>query len=994
MTRHATRDDASHASARDRRDGRRSSDRSNGEAEHVYAQVMALHRDAGNRRVQAAFRAAGGNPSTALTDASASLEREAQHIADDALRSRGPATDPHHTTARSEIPASIASYFTNQLGTDLREVDITRDPSGRLTSALNTNALSVDGDIVLGPNADEPVTAAGKRLIAHELAHVHQHQAGRLDKVARNPPTGAEEEVAVFEAEDIEWLVAQIIVEALTMGDDEDAPPPMGYVQAELHEAVARHFEGELVEDLQFDIGSLDLVTAWLGDQEFDFLDAAEFLMWHLGVPPEIPDPEVRVSYGVAHYVRVISRDIARYLALDINWEQLQTRFEEMVSAWGDPAGILEVELEGLLRVYVDPSTVFDEPSSEAASEELAALSREALLLYEEIERLREIGGGDDDVQDPDAVAEAVFDALANLAVARSEEETIAELGGGLELLGAHDIELEAPIGERDRYVVEPTAPFPETTASAVQEMTESAQRQVNSLAGDVTALYRVLVPEDRSYTLEQFVSVYRRWLAFFSPAARDASYEYQQMAGLYHDLVDVVRQFGGHEGGIARYFFIELFFGGGFPVPETTSPDFATELPAEDLERSSTVSGTPAAPSYTYAERFAGTTGAETPEGERQSRTQHLRRRMQEQELAFDLLDVLGAREDSMLDAAVSVGLLSPDEAAGQLVLDADDHDERPGGPYWNYLLSQEVTGESLQPTLVHEERAMPAEVAEYLLAAQQLRDALDTPHIPTVEVDGEEVRIGDFVTRFGGLRITQPDVEGFDLQPGGDLPTMEGIAGGLIRKLREYLAEYFDQLDDSTERIAATYLVAAGEHDAQEAFSSHFDLSAIASAVAQAVAMQSVIFAISRMGRYGAVLSRAITEGMKKLGAGSETQAVFALVAWFDRAGEVTTFHQARVMAVPAKDLMNELGGIILDNAIGKSIDFTKASYNLSQAPDDPLSKIDALEPLTGDRAMREVMLEEIETELGRLGSSEGEHAEEIRMLEDVRDRIEREY
>lgn len=87
------------------------------------------------------------------------LERDADHIADSAVRS-GP-----------------TSFFESRLGRPLDDVRFhTDDRAASLASSLHARAFTVGNDVFFARDQFNPTTQRGQRLIAHELAHVVQQQ--------------------------------------------------------------------------------------------------------------------------------------------------------------------------------------------------------------------------------------------------------------------------------------------------------------------------------------------------------------------------------------------------------------------------------------------------------------------------------------------------------------------------------------------------------------------------------------------------------------------------------------------------------------------------------------------------------------------------------------------------------------------------------------------------------------------------------------------------
>lgn len=81
------------------------------------------------------------------------------------------------------------AFFEPRFGADLGEVRVhAGEHDGRLASSLSARAFTFGNDIVFGKGRYQPGTDSGRRLIAHELAHVVRPQAGSA--VARQTDAG------------------------------------------------------------------------------------------------------------------------------------------------------------------------------------------------------------------------------------------------------------------------------------------------------------------------------------------------------------------------------------------------------------------------------------------------------------------------------------------------------------------------------------------------------------------------------------------------------------------------------------------------------------------------------------------------------------------------------------------------------------------------------------------------------------------------------------
>ena len=89
------------------------------------------------------------------------------------------------------LAPDVRAIFEPRLGRDHREVRIHRDATAAdAASALAARAYTVGADIAFAPGQYQPGTPAGRRLLAHELAHVAQ-QSGASGLTLRCQPAPA-----------------------------------------------------------------------------------------------------------------------------------------------------------------------------------------------------------------------------------------------------------------------------------------------------------------------------------------------------------------------------------------------------------------------------------------------------------------------------------------------------------------------------------------------------------------------------------------------------------------------------------------------------------------------------------------------------------------------------------------------------------------------------------------------------------------------------------
>jgi hypothetical protein len=127
------------------------------------------------------------------------LEREADEVADQVMRTSSapggsdaagpldtaPALDAAARGGTS-LPEAVRSFFEPRFGHDFSRVRVHTDgAAAAAAAAVQARAYTIGRDIVFGAAEYAPATTHGKRLIAHELAHVIQQTGGHAVGVQR-----------------------------------------------------------------------------------------------------------------------------------------------------------------------------------------------------------------------------------------------------------------------------------------------------------------------------------------------------------------------------------------------------------------------------------------------------------------------------------------------------------------------------------------------------------------------------------------------------------------------------------------------------------------------------------------------------------------------------------------------------------------------------------------------------------------------------------------
>jgi hypothetical protein len=84
------------------------------------------------------------------------------------------------------LDAAARAYFEPRFGADFIHVRVHTDgPAGQSAREVNAHAYTVGSNIVFGPGMFAPATEAGRRLLAHELAHVTQQTGAARGKLVQ-----------------------------------------------------------------------------------------------------------------------------------------------------------------------------------------------------------------------------------------------------------------------------------------------------------------------------------------------------------------------------------------------------------------------------------------------------------------------------------------------------------------------------------------------------------------------------------------------------------------------------------------------------------------------------------------------------------------------------------------------------------------------------------------------------------------------------------------
>jgi hypothetical protein len=145
------------------------------ESSPLHARLLALHHTAGNGAVAALVRSRSRGAGVGLADSPLGRAYRTNHMSEAvALVSGGKAPG-------APLPRFVADQAAKQVGGDFSRVRIHTDRFAEQAARdVGADAFTVGQDIFFRQGEFAPGTAAGQRLLQHELVHTRQHQAGQL----------------------------------------------------------------------------------------------------------------------------------------------------------------------------------------------------------------------------------------------------------------------------------------------------------------------------------------------------------------------------------------------------------------------------------------------------------------------------------------------------------------------------------------------------------------------------------------------------------------------------------------------------------------------------------------------------------------------------------------------------------------------------------------------------------------------------------------------
>ena len=297
-------------------------------ASDLPSNILTLQRSAGNRAVSGLLQRKSSTATLPVSEPGDTSERQADQVADEVIGSQATPGFEQGSHSASSMPSRAStgtlddlgsgepldpatrSSFEPGFGADFSSVRIHSDgKAGKSARDLNARAYTVGSDVVFAEGEYQPHTSEGKRLLAHELAHVVQQGAGA-------GPVVVQRAVALTD-DDFKALAAQLHDAIYQVGTDEESI----FVALQKLEKDATAIK-KLIEVYKKEHNGADLEADIRGDMSDDELILALELM---GIKD---DPKAADVVGTAPATDAEFKTVARKLLAAM--DQAGTEEEEI----------------------------------------------------------------------------------------------------------------------------------------------------------------------------------------------------------------------------------------------------------------------------------------------------------------------------------------------------------------------------------------------------------------------------------------------------------------------------------------------------------------------------------------------------------------------------------------------------------------------------------------------------------------------------------------
>lgn len=708
-------------------------------------------------------------------------------------------------------------------------------------------------------------------------------------------------------------------------------------------------------------------------------------------------------SAGVRHAVRTVAEHMARALASAVPDDvtrtadeivRLETDLDQIAAALRDGTQLLRLELEGVIAELVQLRHDFtwsdDEEARALIGDDIGRHARQALLLNSRLSEAAPAGA-------PTALDTALQDRAAEIKqlqiVAGTEEATRRRLGDRVTLLGAQQAGITpsgspGPLsGNSDDAdtQIEPGEAFPVATDTAERTMAGELSDRIRAQRAEVTRLRAQLVPEHPTYQLDEFAAVHRRWFGMYSAAQEQHDPSVKlilELLGEPYKLMgtDVGSTAIAVEGGFARAFLMR--FGVDRITGSMTSfgtEQFAGQVAAAGLTRKTQVTGTAGQLRYRYGEIYTGA-GSFDPNqaGEVSSRTALSDARTSgTAQAATAVAAIPDALADQRPAVARKLGLVTGGGDVPLVGLRAVNAREG-----WTYLTD---VNDPVAGLVSREQKTMPPEVVQYLLAAQQQTATLASSHVPqsgwtplgsaATRISGVEKAPATAQERYlhGALSPRSPaEVNAMTAQvaaaqnetgvrPGQRPPGNEVLIAALRGDLQAYLDRFFVEHQDVAWRLSAIFTLANTEHHIGDTLMALLEPKALAQMIAEAIKITAVMMTLQALGPLGQIAARAYGSYLASQGV-SNVAALISVAGFCHEAADADSLARARAWGYMSRNVANDAADLFSDLVTTAVTTGMHAMVQHGQRPNTPRELADALQPLLADPVAREKMLAEV--------------------------------
>ena len=324
-------------------------------------------------------------------------------------------------------------------------------------------------------------------------------------------------------------------------------------------------------------------------------------------------------------------------------------------------------------------------------------------------------------------------------------------------------------------------------------------------------------------------------------------------------------------------------------------------------------------------------------------------------------------ARDPNPAQVAVATGL-APDVAP---IVGLRSAEAREG---WSYLIDvRDMAGTG--KVVAREQKAMPAEVAEYLVAARQHQATRAGTHHPkangralgeaAIRKGGVEAGAGTSAARYlEGLDAPKESAAASRLRNQmrqADERIRQGQGKGptrlLIDDLEHYLDAFFVENQSKGVQVAAIFLIAQRERNVGAQLFALLDPEVLQELIAEAIKITVIMNVLQRLGPIGNLAAFAYGIYLRSQGV-SNVAALVGIATFLWEASSTDNFRQARAFALLSEKIVGDAAEL-LENLVTKPIEVGLGKL-AEKAPNGSRETADSLAPIMKDPTARKALLD----------------------------------